>query len=104
MNCLLIRKIVKPAPVKAEVKTSPTINLLVVIARPNADEDVAYRTISRPLVIFVEFEDQKKGGLTIGKLASLYQKTQDNNLLSEVAAILKVREAIIREAFEELKS
>ncbi|MGK7899161.1 MAG: Tfp pilus assembly protein PilF, partial [Xenococcus sp. (in: cyanobacteria)] len=50
VNCLLIRKIVKPAPVKAQVKPSPTINLLVVIARPKGDRDVAYRTISRPLV------------------------------------------------------
>ena len=50
VDCIVIRKTVQPAPVKAEVKISPTINLLVVIARPNADEDVGYRTISRPLV------------------------------------------------------
>ncbi|MDJ0682447.1 MAG: tetratricopeptide repeat protein [Xenococcaceae cyanobacterium MO_167.B52] len=50
VDCIVIRKNIQPAPVKAEVKTSPTINLLVVIARPNGDEDVGYRTISRPLV------------------------------------------------------
>ncbi|MGK7894017.1 MAG: CHAT domain-containing protein, partial [Xenococcus sp. (in: cyanobacteria)] len=50
VDCIVIRKTVQPAPIKAEVKTFPTINLLVVIARPNADDDVGYRTISRPLV------------------------------------------------------
>ncbi|GBL11509.1 photosystem I assembly protein Ycf3 [Microcystis aeruginosa Sj] len=33
--------------------TYPTINLLVVIARPNEESDVNYRTISRPLVELV---------------------------------------------------
>lgn len=50
INSVLIRKSVNPSIIKAQVNQSPTINLLVVIARPNADEDVAYRTISRPLV------------------------------------------------------
>jgi len=50
IDSVLIRKNVKPAIIEAKVKESPTVNLLVVTARPNADEDVGYRTISRPLV------------------------------------------------------
>ena len=50
VDSVLIRKNVKPAVIAANVNESPTVNLLVVTARPNADEDVAYRTISRPLV------------------------------------------------------
>ena len=37
-------------PVKAKVSPSPTINVLLVTARPMGRSDVGYRTISRPLV------------------------------------------------------
>ena len=50
VDSVLIRKSVKPATIEAKVNQFPTVNLLVVTARPNADEDVGYRTISRPLV------------------------------------------------------
>ncbi|MEM9275735.1 MAG: Tfp pilus assembly protein PilF, partial [Cyanobacteria bacterium P01_F01_bin.143] len=50
INCIFIRKNVKPVIISASANESPTINLLVVTARPNADEDVSYRTISRPLI------------------------------------------------------
>ncbi|MEM8723021.1 MAG: tetratricopeptide repeat protein [Cyanobacteria bacterium P01_G01_bin.39] len=50
INSILIRKTVNQPVIEANVNQSPTINLLVVTARPNADQDVAYRTISRPLV------------------------------------------------------
>lgn len=50
VDSVLIRKNVTPAIISANVNESPTVNLLVVTARPNAEEDVGYRTISRPLV------------------------------------------------------
>ncbi|MEM6614194.1 MAG: CHAT domain-containing protein [Cyanobacteria bacterium P01_C01_bin.72] len=50
IDAVTIRKSTNAATIKAEVKESPTINLLVVTARPNAAQDVGYRTISRPLV------------------------------------------------------
>ena len=50
IQCVFSRKSKRATVTKAEVKQSPTINLLVVTARPNSDEDVAYRAISRPLV------------------------------------------------------
>ncbi len=50
IDSILIRRSVKPASTSAKVKDSPTVNLLVVIARPHGDDDVGYRTISRPLV------------------------------------------------------
>lgn len=37
-------------PVESTLRESPTINLLIVIARPGGAHDVSYRTISRPLV------------------------------------------------------
>ena len=50
VNCIMLRKTVKPALGRANVASSPVINLLVVTARPDEEEDVGYRTISRPLV------------------------------------------------------
>ncbi|MCP4113017.1 MAG: CHAT domain-containing protein [Desulfobacteraceae bacterium] len=35
---------------RANVRTSPSVNLLIVTARPGGKSDVAYRTVSRPLV------------------------------------------------------
>ncbi|MCP4113094.1 MAG: Tfp pilus assembly protein PilF, partial [Desulfobacteraceae bacterium] len=46
----MVRKNRKPQNIKAEVKPSPTINLLIVTARPHGKYDVGYRTVSRPLV------------------------------------------------------
>ncbi len=37
-----------------ELQPSPVINLLVVTARPNEENDVGYRTISRPLIDAIE--------------------------------------------------
>ena len=50
IQCVFSRKSKRSTVAKANVKPSPTINLLVVTARPGLDEDVAYRAISRPLV------------------------------------------------------
>jgi tetratricopeptide (TPR) repeat protein len=49
IECLMFRKRIQPTPVRANVQSSPAINLLVVTARPKEEKDVAYRTISRPL-------------------------------------------------------
>ena len=40
----------QPQVMRARVRESPTINVLVVTARPGLGRDVGYRTISRPLV------------------------------------------------------
>jgi hypothetical protein len=54
VDCVMLRKLVKPVPVSASVQVSPVINLLVVTARPNEEHDVGYRTISRPLIEAIE--------------------------------------------------
>nr|WP_242049249.1 CHAT domain-containing protein [Aulosira sp. FACHB-615] len=54
VDCVMVRKSNKPAPIYADVQTSPTINLLVVVARPDEEQDVGYRTISRPLLDLIE--------------------------------------------------
>ncbi|MBE9208472.1 tetratricopeptide repeat protein [Nostoc sp. LEGE 06077] len=54
VDCVMVRKSNKPAPIYADVQTSPTINLLVVVARPDEEMDVGYRTISRPLLELIE--------------------------------------------------
>ena len=46
----MLRKSPKPQPLPAEVNPSPTLNVLIVTARPNAERDVGYRTITRPLL------------------------------------------------------
>ena len=50
IETILIRKSIQPKKIKIKVQESPTINLLVVVARPNAEDDIPHRTISRPLV------------------------------------------------------
>ena len=54
VDCVMVRSINKPRPIPAKVKESPTINLLVVVARPDEERDVGYRTISRPLLELME--------------------------------------------------
>ncbi|MBD2178668.1 tetratricopeptide repeat protein [Pseudanabaena sp. FACHB-1998] len=49
VDCVMVRKSTLPTPVMAAVNPSPTLNLLMVTARP-FKEDVAYRVVSRPLI------------------------------------------------------
>ena len=53
VEAVMIRKSSQPTAIAAEVAVSPTINLLLVTARPSRN-DVAYRTISRPLLEALE--------------------------------------------------
>jgi len=50
LQATMVRQNLKPQIVHATVRTSPTINVLLVTARPYGKRDVGYRTISRPLV------------------------------------------------------
>jgi tetratricopeptide (TPR) repeat protein len=50
VDCVMVRKLIKPISVSANVAPSSVINLLVVVARPDEEDDVGYRTISRPLI------------------------------------------------------
>ncbi len=50
LNAPMVRNSPKPQPLPAEVNPSPTLNLLIVTARPGAERDVGYRTITRPLI------------------------------------------------------
>jgi tetratricopeptide (TPR) repeat protein len=56
----MARKNLKPQVTRATPRASPTINLLIVIARPHGARDVGYRTISRPLV-----ESLRQAGLRV---------------------------------------
>jgi len=49
VDCVMVRKSTQPTPVMAGVNPSPTLNLLMVTARPFKD-DVAYRVVSLPLI------------------------------------------------------
>jgi len=50
LQAAMVRKNLQPQALPASVRSSPTINLLIVTARPSGIRDVGYRTISRPLV------------------------------------------------------
>lgn len=54
-----VRRKVKPSPMTFNTAVSPTLNVLVVTARPEGRRDVAYRTISRPLVDMLQNSDMK---------------------------------------------
>ncbi|WP_430013884.1 tetratricopeptide repeat protein [Microcystis ichthyoblabe FBCC-A1114] len=53
IDCIISRQRRGATVVPVQMATYPTINLLVVIARPNEESDVNYRTISRPLLELV---------------------------------------------------
>ena len=50
LDATIVRKNLDPIHIEATVRPSPTINILVVTARPDGRNDVGYRTISRPMV------------------------------------------------------
>lgn len=50
LQATMVRKNLVTSPIQASVRPSPTINLLIVTARPSGGQDVGYRTISRPMV------------------------------------------------------
>ncbi|MBS9387638.1 MAG: tetratricopeptide repeat protein [Dolichospermum sp. WA123] len=54
VDCVMLRKSVNSAVGSVNLPTSPVINLLVVVARPDEEKDVGYRTISRPLLELIE--------------------------------------------------
>ena len=45
-----VRRNLTPQPIKARLRESPTVNVLLVTARPGGARDVGYRTIARPLL------------------------------------------------------
>jgi len=56
----MVRKNLVPQTVRAQVRASPVINVLLIVARPHGRFDVGYRTISRPLV-----ESLRQAGLRV---------------------------------------
>ncbi|WP_306296882.1 CHAT domain-containing protein [Nostoc sp. TCL26-01] len=55
VDCVMVRKrIDKSASVATHLAESPVINLLVVISRPDEENDVGYRTIARPLIEVIQ--------------------------------------------------
>jgi len=50
----IVRKNNNPPAIEAKIKAYPQINLLIVTARPDEDEDVGYRTITRPMIELIE--------------------------------------------------
>lgn len=77
----------------------PYLNLGI-LAEELAEFEQAKNYYLQALGIFAEFEDQPNGSLAISKLAGLHDKTQDNTILTEVAAMLDSTEAEIRELFD----
>ncbi|WP_129677652.1 tetratricopeptide repeat protein [Candidatus Chloroploca sp. Khr17] len=50
LEATMVRRTNAPPALRAEARPGPTINLLLVTARPGGARDVGYRTIARPLV------------------------------------------------------
>ncbi|WP_416244997.1 CHAT domain-containing protein [Crocosphaera sp. XPORK-15E] len=60
VDCLMSRRLIKPINIDINLPVYPVINLLAVVARPDEDSDVGYRTIARPLVELID-----KGNLRV---------------------------------------
>jgi tetratricopeptide (TPR) repeat protein len=54
IDCVMLRKSVNSAVGSVNLPPSSVINLLVVVARPDEEKDVGYRTISRPMLELIE--------------------------------------------------
>jgi tetratricopeptide (TPR) repeat protein len=54
VDCVMLRKSVNSAVGSVNLPPSSVINLLVVVARPDEEKDVGYRTISRPMLELIE--------------------------------------------------
>ncbi|MTJ09034.1 tetratricopeptide repeat protein [Anabaena sp. UHCC 0204] len=54
VDCVMLRKSVNSAVGAVNLQPSPVINLLVVVARPDEEKDVGYRTISRPMLELIK--------------------------------------------------
>ncbi|ACK64557.1 Tetratricopeptide TPR_2 repeat protein [Rippkaea orientalis PCC 8801] len=54
VDCLMTRRLVKPINLNINLPVFPVINLLAVVARPDEDSDIGYRTIARPLVELID--------------------------------------------------
>ncbi len=50
LHAVMLRQNIVPQTSPATMQPAPTINVLVVVARPSGSRDVGYRTISRPLM------------------------------------------------------
>ncbi|OQX04156.1 MAG: hypothetical protein BWK80_54150, partial [Desulfobacteraceae bacterium IS3] len=50
LDAPMVRINLKPYHIEIKAKDSPTVNLLIVTARPRGKNDIAFRTISKPLV------------------------------------------------------
>src|SRR6266700_4099850 len=57
LQATMVRKNTTPQALGATLRPSPTINVLIVTARPSGQRDVGYRTISRPLVESLRLTD-----------------------------------------------
>ncbi|MEL7011109.1 MAG: hypothetical protein AAFY50_21010 [Cyanobacteria bacterium J06648_1] len=68
-----------------------------------AEFEEAKKYYLQALEIFVEFEDRQRLDLTIGNLANLYQQTQDESLITEIATMFEMTEAEVRELFDRYK-
>ena len=75
----MIRKNLVPRALTARVRPSPTLNVLLVTARPGGKGDVGFRTISRPLVEAVE---QAKAPVRIDILRPGTYQTLEQHLQS----------------------
>jgi tetratricopeptide (TPR) repeat protein len=51
---VMVRKSVQPVKIPAQMPSSPYINVLLVTARPDEEDDISYRATSRPLIAAIE--------------------------------------------------
>lgn len=77
LQAMMVRRNLKPPPFEVNVQPGPTINLLIVTARPYGMKDVSYRTISRPLVEALRQTDLR---VNIDMLRPGTYKTLENHL------------------------
>jgi tetratricopeptide (TPR) repeat protein len=82
LQAAMFRKNLTAQALPASVRTSPTINLLIVTARPSGAHDVGYRTISRPLV---EALRQTSIPIQVEILRPGTYKSLDNHLSNKTA-------------------
>ncbi|MEM7773445.1 MAG: tetratricopeptide repeat protein, partial [Cyanobacteria bacterium P01_A01_bin.37] len=77
-----------------------TYGQLGLLAKAQEDYPQAQQHLQRALEIFVEFNDHYTAKGTLQHLAQIYQKTQDERMLTAIAQIMNADVEDIRQAFE----
>ncbi len=83
----------------ARYEQASTYGQMGILAQELEDFESAKTNLLQALAIFAEFDDRHSLGIVFRILASVYQQSQDEDLIAEAATILNVTPTELKELF-----